>query len=123
MDERDKFFSPGHERLLGIAVWAKYLAWVVLAFHILISAIQPFMIHGDYQHMQALADPFERPGFQEMIGEDPLFYLVKIGSGMIRVFLNGLIYYLVLKGISLGLNMIVETDVNYRERHRQGGAS
>jgi hypothetical protein len=38
---------------------------------------------------------------------------------MTSVLLRGIIYYLVLKGISLGLNMIVETDINYRERKQE----
>jgi hypothetical protein len=30
--------------------------------------------------------------------------------------LRGIVYYLVLKGTSLGINMIVETDINYRDQ-------
>jgi hypothetical protein len=41
---------------------------------------------------------------------------------MIRVLVEGAIYYLVLKGIALGLNMIVETDINYRDKKAEEGA-
>jgi hypothetical protein len=30
--------------------------------------------------------------------------------------LNGLVYFLVLKGLALGVVMVVETDINYREK-------
>jgi hypothetical protein len=40
---------------------------------------------------------------------------------MAAAILSGATFYVVLKGISLGLNMIVETDVNYREVKNQGG--
>jgi len=33
------------------------------------------------------------------------------------------IYALVLKGVSLGLNMIVETDINYREARSEAGGA
>ena len=41
--------------------------------------------------------------------------------GMFATVLKGIVYYLVLKGISLGLNMIVETDINYREQKQEAG--
>jgi hypothetical protein len=37
-----------------------------------------------------------------------------------RTFLQGAIFYLVLKGIALGLDMIVETDINYRDSKVEG---
>jgi len=41
---------------------------------------------------------------------------------MARVFLQGAVYYLVLKGVALGLNMIVETDINYRDKEAEESA-
>jgi hypothetical protein len=37
MSEQDKFFTKKHDRLLAVAVWAKYLAWVVLVVFILLA--------------------------------------------------------------------------------------
>jgi hypothetical protein len=39
----------------------------------------------------------------------------------LRTFFQGLVYFLVLKGISVGLSMIAETDVNYRDRKEGAG--
>ena len=47
--------------------------------------------------------------------------MLDIIARMARSLLNGVVYYVVLKSISLGLNMIVETDINYREKKEKGG--
>ncbi len=38
MDEQEKFLSANHKRLLRIATWAKYLAWIVLIGYFLYAA-------------------------------------------------------------------------------------
>lgn len=45
-------------------------------------------------------------------------YALRLFSDMLGTFLKGIIYFLVLKAVSLGLNMIIETDINYREQKR-----
>lgn len=47
---------------------------------------------------------------------------IKLLFESISMMIKGVVYFLILKGISLGLNMIVETDINYREKKEQGGA-
>ncbi len=37
MNEQQDFFSSNHNRLLSIAIWAKYLAWIALVVSILYS--------------------------------------------------------------------------------------
>jgi hypothetical protein len=106
MTEQEEFFSPNHKRLLDIATWAKYLAWVVLIVYIL-SAI------GTYIQEKNIS-----AYYQQFIGVQHPSYLISIYLECLGVFLRGVVYFLVLKGISLGLNMIVETDINYRERDR-----
>lgn len=44
MDEQDEFITPQYERLLSIATWARYLAWVVLVVYILWAGIQLIQI-------------------------------------------------------------------------------
>jgi len=60
-------------------------------------------------------------GYWETAKMDPLYYAADIGSDMVKRLLGGFVYYVVLKGISLGLYMIVETDMNYREKENLGG--
>jgi len=108
MIEHEEFFSQNHNRLLSIAVWAKYLAWVVLVVYILWAI-------GTYIQEESISSYY-----QQFMGIQHPFYKLSIYIESSGVLLKGVVYFLVLKGISLGLNMIVETDINYREQ--KGGA-
>ena len=110
MTEQEGFFSPSHDRLLTIAVWAKYLAWAVLVVYILWAALQILQTQTLMNYAQN-----QMSGWRFLLRTDP-FRVFEIAVGIAATVLRGIIYYLVLKGISLGLNMIVETDINYREQ-------
>lgn len=103
MTEQKEFFSSNHSRLLNIATWAKYLAWVVLVAYLL-GAI------GAYIQQQNTLQYYKE------LRNLPPFYNLSNSIENFGIFLKGVVYFLVLKGTSLGLNMIVETDVNYREQ-------
>jgi hypothetical protein len=115
MDGQEDFFSENHNRLLNIAWWAKNMAWLVLLAYVLWVGIQVIRLvlakdDGNFfgPTLQSLAT---------MLRDSPLDAF----EGMINITttpLKGLVYFVVLKGISLGLNMMVETDVNYREGKR-----
>lgn len=116
MNEEKDFFSPNHNRLLSIATWAKYLSWVVLVVYFFwaigtyIQEQNYFLYYGSIgTQMQTYRD------FIDVLRQVPS-YGFSIFIEMVGVFLRGIVYFLVLKGISLGLNMIVETDINYREQ-------
>jgi hypothetical protein len=114
MNEQDDFFTPQHERLLNVATWAKYLAWIVLVVYFLWTIgtyiqEQNYFLYSSGSFNQTYRD------FMDFLLQSPS-YSFGIFVEMIGVFLRGLTYFLVLKGISLGLNIIVETDINYREQ-------
>ena len=116
MIEQESFFTRNQNRLLNIATWAKYLAWVALVIFA-IAAFSEF-IQGQY----AYAYQFQRQAiFSEILKDQPLFALNTIANTA-SVLLKGIVYYLLLQGISLALNMIVETDINYREQKAYGGS-
>ena len=106
MNEEKDFFSPNHKRLLGIAAWAKHIAWVVLVAYILLAGTEIIRFQNNIEASQNFG------------GNVPnsLLDFFRLMVSMAALALKGVIYYLVLKGISLGLNMIVETDINYREQ-------
>jgi len=112
MNEQVEFFSADHKRLLSIATWAKYLAWIAFVIYILWAGLQMFQ----YQNILSNNSQF-RFDLWSFLRSNPL-EAFKLGVNMMSIVLRGIIYYLVLKGISLGLNMIVETDINYREQKR-----
>ena len=121
MSRQEEFLSPEHNKLLNFAIWAKYLAWVVLAIYIFQTGFVIIQRQVNSQQMQAvIGDPISSQEYWDRALDIPIYYLIDIGSDMIYIFLKGVIFYIVLKGISLGLYMIVETDVNYREQENQG---
>lgn len=117
METQDDFFSPEQERLLSIATWARYLAWVVLILAILYAGISTAGSYlTQWQMIQQVG------GFRgnendvlALLNGNPV-YLIELVVDFVNGVFKGVVYYLVLKGVSLGLNMIVETDVNYREK-------
>ena len=121
MSRQEEFLSPEHNKLLNFAIWAKYLAWVVLAIYIFQTGFVIIQRQVNSQQMQAvIGDPISSQEYWDRALDIPIYYLIDIGSDMIYIFLKGVIFYIVLKGISLGLYMIVETDVNYRKQENHG---
>lgn len=110
MTEQEQFFSPSHNRLLNIAMWAKYLAWVVLVIYIIWAALQMLQTGAVINNAMP-----QMGGWLFLLRTDP-FRAFELVVNIAATVLRGGIYYLVLKGISLGLRMIVETDINYREQ-------
>jgi len=108
----EKFFSKDHEKLLLIASVAKYIAWIVLIVYILFTIGEFIIAQSSHEYWQpVVGSQFE---FLDKLKSDPL-YAASLLVSMASTFLKGIVYFLVLKGVSLGLNMIVETDINYRE--------
>jgi len=112
MTEYEDFLQPKHNRLLNISVWAKHLAWIALVVYILWAGLQMFQYQNIVNNNSQVK--FDLWGF---LRSNPL-EAFRLGVNVTSIALRGIIYYLVLKAISLGLNMIVETDINYREQKR-----
>lgn len=113
METQDEFFSRKHKQLLSIATWAKYLAWVILIVYV-------FYTLGTYTQEQVYysfnrGTGFQIPNFNDYMASN-LTYKISVFIELLGIFLKGILYFLILKGISLGLNMIVETDINYRDQ-------
>jgi hypothetical protein len=103
----DEFFTTKHERLEKISQAANVFAWIILVVYVLLALLQFF------KFFIQLGNQFSLGGYQE--------HLISIFNSLkdpIGYFLQAVGYWLVLKGISLGLNMIIETDLNYRENSR-----
>ena len=108
-NELHEFFAPKHKRLLNIAMAMNIFAWLMLFFFIFSGTVQLISLISNY--FQASQFPYNTTS------SIPIPYLNNIVSTVGSIF-YGVVYWLILKGISLGLSMIVETDINYRERMR-----
>ncbi|HUI89458.1 MAG TPA: hypothetical protein VLX61_12115 [Anaerolineales bacterium] len=119
MSEQEDFLSRKHVRVLNIAAWAKYLAWVALIVFIL-WAISDFFGEMNIANEQSVFMGRSVMDFAGLFKLDPV-EAMRLVASVINIFFKGIVYFLVLEGISAGLNMIVETDINYRDSHQSGG--
>jgi hypothetical protein len=110
MSEQTNFFSDKHSRLLRIADTSKILAGIVLGAHLLWAILQVFQ----YQSLINSYGPMQM-NILDFLRNNPL-EIFRLTVNMSTIALRGVVYYLVLRCVSLGLNMIVETDINYREK-------
>jgi hypothetical protein len=94
---------------------------VALIFYLLLAAATIFIDQANYQRLyfsRLVQDGFD---YWEMFSSNPVFYFLDLVPDILRRLLTGFIYYVVLKGISLGLYMVIETDMNYRQREDEKG--
>jgi hypothetical protein len=115
MIETDGYFSPGHDRLLSIATWARYFSWIALVVAVL-STIGVFLENFSAYEHSLLAEEYGRT-FIQRFSASPA-YTFTVLADLLGSLVNGLAYFLVLRAVSFGLNMIVETDINYREQKK-----
>ena len=97
----EDFFTRRHNSLLNIANGANVFGYVILVAAI-IRVLINFINSQNY-------------GINKYFSTDLITVLVVVASNL-WILVIGLILALVLWGTSMGLKMIVETDLNYREK-------
>jgi hypothetical protein len=105
VDDFSGIRTPKHKALKRISVTANVFAWIVLVFLVL-QAFSQYLNITSQQSFQSIIEIFKK--YPESA--------INLFLNIINILLKGVVYWLTLKGVSLGLNMIVETDLNYRER-------
>jgi hypothetical protein len=121
MSETEELFTKDHNRLLSIAGWANALAWAALVFYLFLAVVTIVVDQSNYQRLQSLSYTQYGVDYWEMARSNLLTYVIRIGSDILSRVLAGFVYFVVLKGISLGLYMVIETDMNYRHKENDGG--
>jgi hypothetical protein len=111
----EDFFTRKHERLASIASIANAFAWIAVVLQVISMASTFIQFQNSYMMQTGTLSFGQNPNFEEMFRENPL-YTFRLIVDLANIFLRGVVYWLTLKGISLGLNMIVETDLNYRDK-------
>lgn len=110
----DNFLTSKHKNLLTIAMVANLFAWIIFAVQILLIGARFIEVQNAF--MISNIDFYQRPDFWTMLTVYPIYkagFFVDLAS----IFFRGVVFWLGLKGIALGLYMIVETDLNYREKY------
>ena len=113
----DELLTAKHKRLLSIADWAKYGAWFMLAIGIATAGITLAA------NLQNLTQPSPEALWQGIADAQPATVLDILAavSGAARGLVYAAVWFIVLRGVWMGLNMIVETDVNLRHSGDNGG--
>lgn len=114
MKTQTGYLTRDHERLLNYAVWAKYIAWAALILFA-IGAVLGFAGQVSLISYQSSMLGQGSATFEQLLKQNTT-YALSLLLGSVRTLFQGVVYFLVLKGISLGLYMVAETDVNYRDR-------
>jgi hypothetical protein len=101
----DNFYTRKHRALSRVSWASGVFAWIVLITYLIISVtnLADFM---DYSGMGYL---------KELLSID-LYIVVNLVTKLFKTFFDGVAFFFILKGVSLGLNMILETDLNYRDQ-------
>lgn len=103
-DEQEIVLTKRNHKLLNIARICEIVAWVVLAAYILYG-------FNTYQNNNQYSQPYQL--IDSSIFEYFYFYFsIAVDIGLIII--QGVVGLLTLYGVSYGLKMLVETDVNYR---------
>ncbi len=115
-DTPESLPTEKQKQLFRIASIANIFVWIVLAVYTLSIFVRLFNTQNSYMmtNMNTSVD------FWRMLAQTPL-RAASLFIDMLRDFLQGVVLALVLRGISLGLNMIAEIDWNRKEELQGAG--
>lgn len=109
--------SRNYRRLLRIAALANAVSWIALVGY---GIFMVLMILQDASRYP-LTTPYDgNAEFWRTFKQEPLLALYYIFTWL-KLPLQGLVSFTVLKGVALGLGMIVETDMNRRKNEEEEG--
>ena len=103
--DNEEFYTSKHKRLSLIASLANLFSWLVLVVY-LVTIVANIVQFNNYREVL---------NFDEVIQASPGFIINMVIENL-RYGFVGVMYFLLLKSAALGLNMIIETDLNYRDQ-------
>lgn len=98
--QNDEIFTPKRKRIERIAKVANLFAWLVLIFYTFRSFSEGYAIISEYGYMRNI--------------ERNIAWVINFSLRILYIQFIGIVYWLVLRGVSLGLNMLLEIDLNYQ---------
>lgn len=110
MNEKNGLFGRKHAMLWRISLWANALASVAL-FTYGVLAVEQIFQYNQIAHTQF------NSGLLELFSRN-FSYLLDVIFQTGRQILSGAVYYVLLKGIALAFDILIETDINYREKYQ-----
>ena len=114
----DDFFTLRHARLTRIAAIADLGAWLALIANFIYVGIFVVSVNLSIQSSSPAAAAYDGLGYE--LSHNPL-YAASFGVALLNALLRGGVYFLVLKGVAVGLRMIVDTNLNIKEKQEGEG--
>jgi hypothetical protein len=111
---QEDFLSDKDKKLSNMAFLANVFAWIILVVFIL-WGIMVFIGEVNSIAYQQIVFMEQSPGFAALLNESPGI-AIKIILDALGKMLQGGVYALILKGVSLALNMLLEIDLNHKEK-------
>lgn len=120
-EESTEVLTKKNHKLLNIAKACEVFAWIVLILF-LFNSYTTFTNITQFVETKSINDSTFTTtpssielnnGYFDQVKTNPLFFF-KIAVDVLVVVSRGVLGFLTLYGISFGLKMIVETEVNYR---------
>ena len=112
MNNSENLFTEKHKTLYTASQWAQTFAWITLIILCLSSVTEIIKSNNFFQINYMITD---YDTLFEYLGDHP-FQWFTYGINWIIPIIKGFAFFIMLKGTSIGLNMILETDLNYREK-------
>lgn len=100
---------PKHTKLRRLAIVANVLAWIVLVLNTIQATLAGLAQFSSLSQVPAYSS------------QDTVLTVLDLPITVASRLLIGFALWLVLRGVSLGLNMLIETDLNYRGRSQGEG--
>jgi len=100
----DDFYSSKHKKLSFIATVSSAFSWILLIYYF-VRLLNNLIRFIETMRINTSLGSFSGMGIDTVIAV----------SGLINPAFQGLVFFLLLRGLTSGLNMIIETDLNYRE--------
>ena len=104
----DEFFTTEHTDLLQMATVLTIFAWLALAIHVLLVLMRILVAH------QWLQSTWYGYSLREILARDRV-ELLDMLLRIAYIGFRGAVYWAVLRGTAMGLRMIAETNLNYRD--------
>lgn len=120
-NESGEVFTKRNHKLLNIAKVCEVVAWIVLVVFIInsytsytniIRYVETRSINDDAYNLTPKFLRLDHAYFDQ-VKTNPLV-LFKIAVDVLIGVIQGVLWFLTLYGVSYGLKMIVETEINYR---------
>ncbi len=113
--------EPKYRRLLRISALANIAAWIALVFFVVLAAFsilrQVDILEVTCPSIANSNDPFAT--LMQRLAREPWF-AIQVLFDCLQYAVDGMVSFGVLKGVGLGLDMIVETDMNRRNSQTDG---